>query len=108
MATMFTIFVNVYTDSRNRLYRGKAYIFETQKIGIYTFNVFNYAYVVGTKMYRLNETILLCTININPWLQKDFLHEFQKSNVTNVKLISLKRKKEISIYTLNVFNQYIS
>ena len=61
-------------------------------------------YVVGTKMYRLNETILLCTININPWLQKDF----QKSNVTNVKLISLKRKKEISIYTLNVFNQYIS
>ena len=27
---------------------------------------------------------------------------------TNVKLISLKRKKEISIYTLNVFNQYIS
>ena len=66
-------------------------------------------YVVGTKMYRLNETILLCTININPWLQKDFhvykfLHE--KSNVTNVKLISLKRKKEISIYTLNVFNQY--
>ena len=70
-------------------------------------------YVVGTKMYRLNETILLCTININPWLQKDFhvykfLHEFQKLNVTNVKLISLKRKKEISIYTLNVFNQYIS
>ena len=70
-------------------------------------------YVVGTKMYRLNETILLCTININPRLQKDFhvykfLHEFQKSNVTNVKLISLKRKKEISIYTLNVFNQYIS
>ena len=70
-------------------------------------------YVVGTKMYRLNETILLFTININPWLQKDFhvynfLHEFQKSNVTNVKLISLKCKKEISIYTLNVFNQYIS
>ena len=70
------------------------------------------AYVVGTKMYRLNETILLCTININPWLQKDFhvykfLHEFQKSNVTNVKL-SLKLKKEISIYTLNVFNQNIS
>ena len=70
-------------------------------------------YVVGTKMYRLNETILLCTININPLLQKDFhvykfLHEFQKSNVINVKLISLKRKKEISIYTLNVFNQYIS
>ena len=70
-------------------------------------------YVVGTKMYRLNETILLCTININPWLQKDihvytFLHKFQKSNVTNVKLISLKCKKEISIYTLNVFNQYIS
>ena len=69
-------------------------------------------YVVGTKMYRLNETILLCTININPWLQKDFhvykfLHEFQKSIVTNVKLISLKRKREISIYTLNVFNQYI-
>ena len=60
-------------------------------------------YVVGTKMYRLNETILLCTININPWLQKDFhvykfLHEFQKSNVTNVKLISLKHKKR---------NQYI-
>ena len=60
-------------------------------------------YVVGTKMYRLNETILLCTININTWLQKDFhvykfLHEFQKSNVTNVKLISLKRKKR---------NQYI-
>ena len=25
-----------------------------------------------------------------------------------IKLISLKRKKEISIYTLNVFNQYIS
>ena len=72
MATMFTIFVNVYTDSRNRIYRGKAYIFKTQKIGIYTLNVFNYAYVVGTKMYRLNETILLCTININPWLQKDF------------------------------------
>ena len=72
-------------------------------------------YVVGTKMYRLNETILLCTININPWLQKDFhvynfLHEFQKSNDTNVKLISLKRKKEISIdlYSINVFNQYIS
>ena len=72
-------------------------------------------YAVGTKMYRLNETILLCTININPWLQKDFhvykfLHEFQKSNDTNVKLISLKRKKEISIYMyiLNVFNQYIS
>ena len=64
-------------------------------------------------MYRLNETILLCTININPWLQKDFhvynfLHEFQKSNVTNVKLITLKRKKEISLYILNVFNQYIS
>ena len=39
---------------------------------------------------------------------KNFLHEFQKSNVTSVKLISLKRKKEISIYTLNVFNQYIS
>ena len=37
-----------------------------------------------------------------PCLQ--ILHEFQKSNVTNVKLISLKRKKEISIYTLNVFN----
>ena len=60
-------------------------------------------YVVGTKMYRLNEAILLCTININPWLQKDFhvykfLHKFQKSNVTNVKLISLKRKKR---------NQYI-
>ena len=72
-------------------------------------------YVVGTKMYRLNEKILLCTIKLNPWLQKDFhvynfLHEFQKSNVTklNVKLISLKRKKEISIFTLNVFNQYIS
>ena len=41
-----------------------------------------------------------------PCLQ--ILHEFQKSNVINVKLISLKRKKEISIYTLNVFNQYIS
>ena len=58
-------------------------------------------------MYRLNKTIPLCTININPWLQKDFhvykfLHELQKSNVINVKLISLKRKKEISIYTLNV------
>ena len=70
-------------------------------------------YVVDTKMYRLNETILLCTININPWLQKDFhvynfLHEFQKSNDTNVKLIYLKHKKEISIYTLNVFNHYIS
>ena len=72
-------------------------------------------FVVGTKMNRLNETILLCTININPWLQKDFhfykfLHEFQKSNDTNVKVTSLKRKKEIrrSIYTLNVFNQYIS
>ena len=71
-------------------------------------------YVVGTKMYRLNETILLCTININPWLQKDFhvynfLHEFQKSNITNVKLkVPLKREKEISIYTLNVFNQYTS
>ena len=70
-------------------------------------------YVVGTKMYRLNETILLCTILINPWLRKDFhvykfLHEFQKSNVTNVKLIYLKREKEISIYTLNVFNQDIS
>ena len=69
-------------------------------------------YVVGTKMHRLNEIMLLCTININPWLQKDFhvynfLHEFQKSNDTNVKLLSLKRKKEISIYTLNVFNQYI-
>ena len=66
-------------------------------------------YVVGTKMYRLNETIFLCTININPWLQKDFhvynfLHEFQKSNDTNLKLISLKRKPEISIYTFNVFN----
>ena len=66
-------------------------------------------------MYRLNETILLCTININPWLQKDFhvykfLHEFKKSNDTYVKLISLKhkKKKEISIYTLNVFNQYLS
>ena len=23
-------------------------------------------YVVGTKVYRLNKTILLCTININP------------------------------------------
>ena len=60
-------------------------------------------YVVGTKMYRLNGKILSCTININPWLQKDFhvykfLHEFQKSNVTNVKLISLKRKKR---------NQYV-
>ena len=70
-------------------------------------------YVVGTKMYRLNETILLCTINMNRWLQKDFhvynfLHEFQKSNDTNVKLISLKRKKEISINTLNILNQYIS
>ena len=70
-------------------------------------------YVVGTKMYRLNETILLCTININSWLQKDFhvykfLHEFLKSNDTDAKLTSLKRKKEISIYTLNVFNQYIS
>ena len=69
--------------------------------------------VVGTKMYRLNETILLCTININPWLQRtsmftNFLHEFQKSNATNIKLISLKRKKENSIYTLNVVNQYIS
>ena len=54
-------------------------------------------------MYRLNEAILLCTININPWLQKDFhvykfLHEFQKSTETNVKLISLKRKKK-SVYT---------
>ena len=70
-------------------------------------------YVVGTKMYRLNETILLCTININPWLQKDFhvykfLHEFQKSNVTNVKLYIFETQKEISIYTLNVFNQYIA
>ena len=70
-------------------------------------------YVVGIKMYHLNETILLCTININPWWQKDFhvynfLHEFQESNDTNVKLISLKLKKEISIYTLNVFNQYVS
>ena len=84
-----------------------------KKIGIYTLMFSTITYVVGTKMYRLNETILLCTININPWLQKDFhvykfLHEFRKSNVTNVKLISLKRKKEISIYTLNVFNQYIS
>ena len=70
MATMFTIFVNVYTDSRNRIYRGKAYIFETQKIGIYTLNVFNYAYVVGTKMYRLNETILLCTIKYKPMVAK--------------------------------------
>ena len=70
-------------------------------------------YVVGTTMYRLNETILLCTIKKNPWLQKDFhvykfLHEFQKSNDTNVKLISLKRKEEIRKYTLNVFNPYIS
>ena len=61
-------------------------------------------YVVGTKMHRLNETILLCTININPWLQKHFhvyklLHEFQKSYDTNVQLISLKRKKK-SVYTL--------
>ena len=59
-------------------------------------------------MYRLNETILLCTINVNPWLQKDFhvykfLHEFQKSNDTNVKLISLKRKKEISIIHFKCF-----
>ena len=29
-------------------------------------------YVEVTKTYRLNETILLYTININPWLQKDF------------------------------------
>ena len=38
----------------------------------------------------------------------NFYTNSRNQNVTDVKLISLKRKKEISIYTLNVFNQNIS
>ena len=70
-------------------------------------------YVVGTKMCRLNETILLSTINVKSMVAKglpclQIFTRIPEIDDTNVKLISLKRKKEISIYTLNVFNQYIS
>ena len=70
-------------------------------------------YVVGTKMCRLNETILLSTINVKPMVAKglpclQIFTRIPEIDDTNVKLISLKRKKEISIYTLNVFNKYIS
>ena len=68
-------------------------------------------YVVGTQKYYVNESVLLSTHDIKPWLQKCFhvykiSHGFQKSNGITVKLISLKRQKEIGIYTLNVFNKY--
>ena len=67
-------------------------------------------YLVSTQKCRLNETVLLITQDIKPWLEIGplrfckRLHEFQKSSDATVKLISLKRKKEISIYALNDFN----
>ena len=69
------------------------------KLSLYLWNTKKYQ----TQKCRINETVLLGTQNIKPWLQiwlpcLQFLHGFQKSNITTVKLISLKLKK--SVYTL--------
>ena len=63
-------------------------------------------YLVSTQKCRLNETVLLSTQDIKPWLYIGLLrfckrlHEFQKSSGATVKLLSLKTQKKKSVYTL--------